>query len=102
MEQTLRAWCSAAEGDAVGSPQCPVCYTPLEVRDVTPCFICGGWPEALARFDPGAAFTEFRLPRGRVLALCRDCELEEFMVPGGWGDRLALDEKLPINALQRV
>jgi len=86
----------------VGQSQCPVCYSPLEVRDVTPCFVCGGWPESVARFDPAAAFTEFRLPGGRPLVLCRGCELEEFMVPGGWGYRLVPGEKLPVNGLQRV
>src|SRR5262249_33439862 len=69
---------------------------------VTPCYICGGWPEAVARFDPSATFTEFRLPGGQSLVLCRGCELEEFMVPGGWGYRLTSGEKLPVNALQRV
>jgi hypothetical protein len=28
--------------------------------------------------------------------------LEEFMVTGGWGYRLAPGEKVPVNALQRV
>ncbi len=55
-----------------------------------------------ARFDPSAEYTEHRLPSGQTLVLCRACELEEFMVPGGWGYRLAPEEDLPINALQRV
>jgi len=86
----------------VGQLQCPVCYSPLEVRDTTPCFICGAWPESVARFDSTAVFTEFRLPDGQPLVLCRGCELEEFMVPGGWGYRLFPSEKLPANVLQRV
>jgi hypothetical protein len=86
----------------MGQSHCPICYSPLEVRDVTPCYICGGWPEVVARFDPAAAFTEFRLPEGSVLVLCQGCELEEFMVPGGWGYQLAPGEKLPVNALRRV
>ncbi|MBL8799232.1 MAG: hypothetical protein JNM56_35425 [Planctomycetia bacterium] len=86
----------------MGQAQCPICYSPLEVRDVTPCFVCGGWPESVARFGSAAVFTEFRLPSGRCLVLCRGCELEEFMVPGGWGYRLAPDEGRPVNALQRV
>jgi hypothetical protein len=89
----------AAEGTTVGLSQCPVCYTPLEVRDVTPCCICGGWPETVARFDEAAQFTEFRLPGGRAIVLCRGCELEEFMVPGGWGFRLRPGERLPVNGL---
>jgi hypothetical protein len=86
----------------MGQLQCPVCYSPLDFRDVTPCFVCGSWPEVVARFDATIAFTEFRLPWGRSIVLCRGCELEEFMVPGGWGYRLAPKEKLPVNVLQRV
>jgi hypothetical protein len=82
--------------------QCPVCYSPLETHDVTPCFVCGGWAESVARFDPAAPFTEFRLPSDHAVVLCRACELEEFMVPGGWGCELAPGEKLPVNALRRV
>jgi hypothetical protein len=84
------------------SARCATRYSPLDVRDVTPCFVCGGWAESVARFDPAAAFTEFRLPGGRPLVLCRACELEEFMVPGGWGDRLIPGERLPVNGLRRV
>jgi hypothetical protein len=69
---------------------------------MTPCFVCGGWPVTVARFDPTAKFAEFRLPDGWSLVLCRSCELEEFMVPGGWGYRLIPGERLPVNALQRV
>ena len=84
-------------------PQCPICYGPLEVRDVTPCSICGGWPEAVERFDPAAEFREYRLPSGQDIALCRACQLEEFMVPGGWGSRLNLPKaSLPLDNLQLV
>ncbi len=86
-------------GRSVRQSQCPVCYSPLEVRDVTPCFVCGGWPESVARFETDAAFTEFRLPGGQPLVLCQHCKLEEFMVPGGWGYRLSPCERLPVNAL---
>jgi len=73
---------------------------PLEVRDVTPCVICGGWPERVEQFTPSANFVEWRLPSGQILDLCQACELEEFMVPGGWGCRLGLDAtRLPINTL---
>jgi hypothetical protein len=82
--------------------QCPVCYGPLEVREVTPCFICGGWPASVARFDPNSEFVEFRLPDGRLLTLCAGCRLEEFMVSGGWGYRLIPGETLPVSALARV
>ena len=82
--------------------QCPVCITTLESRDVTPCVICGGWPESLKRFSPEAVFNEWRLPSGQVLTLCHACELEEFMVPGGWAVRLGIDRGPAINALQFV
>jgi len=82
--------------------QCPRCYAPLEVRDVTPCFICGGWAESVKHLQPDAEFTEFRLPGDQLIVLCRDCELEEFMVPGGWGYQLVRRNGLPINILHRV
>jgi hypothetical protein len=83
--------------------QCPVCYTPLEVRTVTPCYICGGWPEMLARFDASAELCAWRLPSGESLILCRQCQLEEFLVPGGWGYRIGLPaSRFPLNALQLV
>jgi hypothetical protein len=84
---------------AVKQSQCPVCYSPLEIRAVTPCFICGGWSDSVAQFDPAAEFREYRLPQEPILILCRVCELEEFMVPGGWGYQLAPNENPPINAL---
>lgn len=86
----------------MAASQCPCCYSPLEIRDVTPCLVCGGWPESVARFSPAELFTEQKLPSGHTIVLCRACELEEFMVPGGWGYRLAPDEGLPVNALQPV
>jgi hypothetical protein len=82
--------------------QCPVCFAPLEVREVAPCFICGGWPEMVTQFDPRVSFREWRMPSGEVLVLCQACELEEFMVPG-WGNKLGLTTyPFPINELQPV
>jgi len=83
--------------------QCPVCFTPLEVRDVAPCYICGGWPSRAERLVPRAEFREWRLPGGRTLVLCAGCEVEEFLSPHGWGRRLGLGGKrLPLAALQLV
>src|SRR5438067_12841062 len=85
----------------MSQPQCPVCYTPLEVREVTPCFICGGWPGMVERFDPSADFGEYTLPNGGRIVMCRGCTLEEFMVPGGLSERLGLPpHPLPVHALQ--
>ena len=87
----------------MAQPQCPTCYTPLETREVTPCAVCGGWPSAVARFDPAAEHREWRLPNGQTLILCRGCELEEFMVPGGWGFRFGLRAgRSPIDALHLI
>src|SRR5947209_5532357 len=83
--------------------QCPVCFTLLAVRDVTPCHICGGWPGQVERFNPQAKYWEWRLPSGRLLVLCHACEVEEFLVRGGWGWRLNLPKnRLPLNALHPV
>jgi hypothetical protein len=86
----------------VGTLQCPCCFSPLEVRDVTPCDVCGGWPESITRFNTLPVYSEYRFPSGHTVVLCQACVLEEFMVPSGWGYRLALGEGLPINSLQRV
>jgi hypothetical protein len=75
----------------------------LEVREVTPCFICGGWPEMVNRFAESGEFSEWRLPDEQILVLCASCELEDFMTPNGWGRRLGLHTPpLPIHSLQFV
>ena len=90
-------------GDLSMKSQCPVCYSTLEVRDVTPCMICGGWTAMVEKFEASAVFGEWRLPSGEDLVLCAACELEEFMVTGGWGFRLGLPQsRLPINYLKFV
>jgi hypothetical protein len=86
----------------VGHLQCPLCFIVLEVRDVTPCFICGGWSESVGQFNPADTFTRYRLPGDRCIVLCQRCVLEEFMVPGGWGYRILPGASFPVNALQRV
>ncbi len=86
----------------VQQSQCPVCSSPLESRAVTPCYVCGGWSESMAEFDPVAEFREYRLPNGRVLVLCGACAFEEFMMPGGLGHELIKNGKLPLNSLQRM
>ncbi len=86
----------------MGQLQCPICYSPLEIRDVSPCFVCGGWPEIVTQFDSTAEYREFRLPDGKPITLCRPCILEEFMVDGGYGYQLFPKESLPIDALQLI
>jgi len=86
----------------MGRSHCPICYSQLEVRKVTPCYYCGGWPEYVAAFDASKVYIEYRLPNGRALVLCRGCELEEFIIPGGWGCRLVPDGLRPINSLEFI
>ncbi len=82
---------------------CPFCYGLLETCEVTPCFICGGWPESVQRFDPAAKFIEFELPDDTRLVLCNGCQVEEFMVKGGWGWQLNIPTNtLPINYLRYI
>jgi hypothetical protein len=83
--------------------QCPVCFSVLEIRDVTPCHICGAWNGMVEAFAPDLVFEEWRLPGGAVIILCDACKLEEFMVPGGCAERLGLRNiRLAINDLQFV
>ena len=78
--------------------QCPICFTPLEIREVTPCFLCGGWQPTTDR-----EFNEWRLASGESIVLCKLCELEDFMSPRGWGWRLGLRATPhPLNALEFV
>jgi hypothetical protein len=82
---------------------CPICYSLLEVRTVTPCFICGGWPDHVERFNPAKPLREYQLPSGLNIVLCSGCEVEEFMVEGGYGWQLELPTgRLPINYLSWV
>jgi hypothetical protein len=80
---------------------CPYCYNPLETCAVTPCFICGGWPERIEQFTTEKKFIEYRLPNDHTIILCSGCEVEEFMVEGGWGFQMNFPTgRLPINHLR--
>lgn len=82
---------------------CPICYSPLEVRDVTLCTICGGWPTTIELFDPAEVYREYLLPTGSTIVLCEQCVPQEFMSFGGWGFRLGLGKNgLPISDLTLV
>jgi hypothetical protein len=87
---------------------CLFCYGPLEPREVTPCFICGGFPKSVALLaeksdDWKNKFTEYELPDGRRIVICPGCEVEEFLADGGWGWNPGFPvPKLPLNYLAFV
>src|SRR5262245_39594902 len=56
--------------------QCPVCFGELEVRQVRPCFVCGGWPSA----PPSKPEHYFTIrDDGTSIILCNICWLEEVL-----------------------
>lgn len=83
----------------MGATQCPICFAFLETRLVTPCYVCGGWPEFVANFDSVKPSTNYRLPMGDSIVLCESCKLEEFMVPEGLGYQMFPTESRPWNVL---
>jgi len=60
--------------------RCPVCFGELEVREVNPCFVCGGWP-AVPPSKPEHHFL-LRDTRARI-TLCHFCWLEEVLSDQG-------------------
>ena len=84
----------------MSNEQCPVCYAVLTERDVSPCFVCGGWQATSMSSD---LLHEWRLASGATIVLCQMCELEEFRVPGGLGRRVGQGKtNRPIDAMQYV
>jgi hypothetical protein len=85
---------------------CLFCYSPLETQEVTPCFICGGFPESIRRLAENPAdrknkFTEYELPDGRRIVICPACEVEEFLADGGWGWNLGFSvPSVPLQYLR--
>lgn len=56
--------------------QCPLCYSPLEVRDVAPCYLCGAIPQELEHFRSGEhSFCEYEFLWGHRIVLCDICAL---------------------------
>lgn len=50
---------------------CPVCYSPLEVRDVAPCMDCGAVPHEIDHALSGRhTYAEFRVFGDLTLVLC--------------------------------
>ena len=58
---------------------CPNCYSELTSRNVTPCFICGGWHLDSKNHE----YAEYALDDDRKITLCTICYLEEFLSDQG-------------------
>jgi hypothetical protein len=57
--------------------QCPLCYGPLEVRDVAPCAECGGRPVEIEHFQKGQhKYAEYEVFPGLNLVLCNFCDVD--------------------------
>jgi hypothetical protein len=70
----------------MGQTQCPICYTPLEVREVATCEVCGD-PD----MEPFVPMDVWRFPNGYSLTVCGFCMGEEFGRPSGRGYRFGTD-----------
>jgi hypothetical protein len=61
----------------MGTKQCPICYCPLEVRDVAPCMECGGYPDEIDHFLQGKhTYYEYEVFEGLNLILCNFCVVD--------------------------
>ena len=57
--------------------QCPLCFTPLKVREVAPCMDCGHIPEELQQFvENQHTYAEYRIFGSLSLVLCNFCEVD--------------------------
>ncbi len=55
---------------------CPICYTPLELRDVAPCWDCGADPAELGHLAEGRhKYAEF-LVFNTAIVLCDFCQVD--------------------------
>jgi hypothetical protein len=55
---------------------CPICYAPLEVRDVAPCWDCGADPAELGHLAAGPhKYAEF-LIFDAAITLCDFCQVD--------------------------
>jgi hypothetical protein len=67
---------------------CPICHSRLEVRDISPCYVCGGWHG----IEPKKPYHEMCFSDGSKLTLCHICWLEDFL-----SDQGDLKERLKIH-----
>jgi hypothetical protein len=57
--------------------QCPLCFSPLEAREVAPCMECGHDPEELRHFAEGKhTYAEYRIFGPLALVLCNFCQVD--------------------------
>lgn len=57
---------------------CPICYNEMEIRDVTPCHVCGGWGD-LEETIQTRRYSDYRLESGQIITLCYGCYLDELL-----------------------
>jgi len=56
---------------------CPVCYEPLEVREVAPCMECGGSPGEIDEALAGKhSYSEYQIFGDLSLVLCNFCQCD--------------------------
>lgn len=57
--------------------QCPICYGPLELREVAPCEQCGAAEMELVHFRDGRhTFVEYEVFTGQTIVLCDFCAID--------------------------
>src|ERR1043165_629870 len=57
--------------------QCPLCFSPLEAREVGPCMDCGHDPDELQHFLEGKhTYAEYRIFGPLSLILCNFCQVD--------------------------
>ena len=77
-----------------------MCYAELEVRETTPCFMCGPWGDPHERLNQLKDVWAYSLFGTHTIVLCYACVLEEFMVPHGMSECLLLpDDREAIDCL---
>lgn len=56
---------------------CPICYEPLEVREVGPCMDCGSDPREVDEALAGVhTYAEYRIFGDLTLVLCNFCQVD--------------------------
>lgn len=61
----------------MAASKCPICYAPLELRDVAPCFDCGADPAELLHLSRGLHTYDEVQTFGETIVLCNCCQ-EDF------------------------